>query len=465
MQQATQKRELPERMSWARAMIFAIGFFLLAAILVGQIPGYVYNAMTASSLVEFERGTFSLGLICLACFAVIMVIEFLFDPKPVISPVLMAGVGAIITIVGLAITVAVSVTGYQSFPSATTSIAPLLGGKFLWFQPNAIDLIAVGLIILFVGLATVFYSVLAMGERRNPDRRDLGTTPAIRIMLIISSLLLIFFVYCYNYNPLPASVQSVVLNIVLGVSVFLALGAFALRLHYLMRPARKNTMAGLYAVGALGLAQTGALLLVFWLVAYPLLTFLHPLPVLGPYLTNCTRASVIPGSCSFSQDAGYIIDAVITSSFFGAMLAAIWAWKSNRNMVVVGGVVITAVIALTALVMHTSATALPTAMMLCAAILIVATVWSMAARREFAVVGESNLGCLGQWLVVGTCLFIYLSAFAFFSMANFAAEETPPNIPNPINTAGATDSFVMFALFAVLGAIQFFFLARNRYRV
>src|SRR5690349_19398125 len=89
MQQVTQKRELPERMSWARAMIFAIGFFLLSAILVGQIPGYVYNAMTASSLVEFERGTFSLGLICLACFAVIMVIEFLFDPKPVISPVLL----------------------------------------------------------------------------------------------------------------------------------------------------------------------------------------------------------------------------------------------------------------------------------------------------------------------------------------------------------------------------------------
>ncbi|GCE20626.1 hypothetical protein [Dictyobacter kobayashii] len=461
MQQVTQKRELPERMSWARAMVFAIGFFLLAAILVGQIPGYVYNAMTASSLVEFERGTFSLGLICLACFAVIMVIEFLFDPKPVIPPALLAGVGGIIAIVGLAVTVAVSLTGYQSFPSENTNLVSVLGGKFLWFQPNAIDLVAVGLIILFVGLATVFYSVLALGEKRNPDRRDLGTTPVIRWGLIASSLLLIVFLYCYNYNAAPAIVQ----NVVLGVSVFLALGAFALRLHYLMRPVRKQTMPGLYAVGALGLAQTGAALLLFWFVAYPLLAFLHPLPVLGPYLTNCTRATVIPGSCSFSQDAGYIVDAIITSSFFGAMLAAIWAWKSNRNMVVVGSVVITAVIALTALVMHTSASALPTAMMLCAGILILATVWTITARREFAVVGESNLGCLGQWLVMGTCLFVYLSAFAFFSMANFAAEETPPNIPNTINTAGATDAFVMFALFAVLGAIQFFFLARNRYRV
>ncbi|GHO88120.1 hypothetical protein [Dictyobacter formicarum] len=465
MQQVTQKRELPERMSWARAMIFAIGFFLLSAILVGQIPGYVYNAMTASSLVEFERGAFSLGLICLACFAVIMVIEFLFDPKPVVPPAMLAGVGSIIAVVGLAVTAVVSLTGYQSFPSEKTNLLSVLGGKFLWFQANAIDLVAVGLVILFVGLATVFYSVLAMGEQRNPDRRDLGTTPVIRVGLIISSLLLIVFVYSYNYNPFPASIQPLVLNVILGVAVFLALGAFALRLHYLMRPVRKNVMSGLYAVGALGLAQTGALFIVLWLVAYPLLALLHPLPVLGPYLTNCTRATAIPTSCSFSQDAGYLIDAIISSSFFGALLAAIWAWKSNRNLVVVGSVVITAVIALTALVLHTSATALPTAMMLCAAILVLATVWSMTARREFAVVGEGNLGCLGQWLIMGTCLFVYLSAFAFFSMANFAAEETPPNIPNPINTAGSTDSFVMFALFAVLGAIQFFFLARNRYRV
>ncbi|GCE28190.1 hypothetical protein KDA_36740 [Dictyobacter alpinus] len=463
MQQVTQQRELPERISWARAMVFAIGFFLLAAILVGQIPGYVYNAMTASSLVEFERGSLSLGLICLACFAVVMVIELLFDPKPLLPPALLAGVGGIVTVVGLAVTILVSVTGYRDFPHADTKILPLLGGYFLWFQPDAIDLVAIGLIILFVGVATVFYSVLAMGELRNPDRRDLGTTPAIRWMIIISSLLLIVFLYCYNYDVAGALFQ----NIVLGIAVFLALGAFGLRLHYLMRPVRKRVMPGLYAIGALGLAQTGAVFVLLWIIAYPLLALIHPLPVLGPYLTNCLRATAVPNSCTFSQDAGYIVDAIVTSSFFGAMLAAVWAWKSNRNLVVVGSVVITAVIALTALVMHTAPTALPTAMMLCAGILIVATVWTITARREFAVVGENNLGCLGQWLVMGTCLFVYLASFAFFSMANFAAEETPPNIPNTIpgTPATAKDAFVMLALFAVLGAIQFFFLTRNRYRV
>jgi hypothetical protein len=139
--------------------------------------------------------------------------------------------------------------------------------------------------------------------------------------------------------------------------------------------------------------------------------------------------------------------------------------------VVVGSIVTAVMIGLTALFMHTisltgTGSQLPTAMLLCAGILIVTTIWTMSARREFAVVGENNLGCLGMWLLVGTCLFAYLAAFAFFSMGNFSAEETPPNIPNYIpGTSTATDAFVMFALFAILGLLQFFFLIRNRYKV
>jgi hypothetical protein len=468
MQQATQQRELPERMSWARAMVFAIGFFLLASLLVGQIPGYVYNAMTSSSLQTFENGTFSLGLICLAGFAIVMIILLLFDPKPVVPPVMVAGVGVILSLIGLGVTIWSGATNNQFYPApplasgqASKTFLPLLGGSALWFQPQAIDLVAVGLCILFVGLAAVFYGVLALREQSNPDRRDLGTTPTVRIMMIVSSLLLIVFLYGYNYHSFPDGVG----NVLVGISVFLALGSLALRLHYLMRPVRKKTMPGLYAIGALGLAQTGAMFIVLWFVAYPLLAWLHPLPVLGPFLTNCTREAVVPGTCSFSQDAGYIVDAIITTNFFVAMLAAVAVWKSNRNLIVIGSVVITGVLALTTLVMHDTPAELPTAMMLTAGLLILGTVWTITARNEFAVVGESNLGCLGQWLVVGTCLFVYLSAFAFFSIANFATEETPPNVPSPVNTAGATDAFVMFALFAILGIIQFFFLTRNRYRV
>lgn len=77
-------------------------------------------------------------------------------------------------------------------------------------------------------------------------------------------------------------------------------------------------------------------------------------------------------------------------------------------------------------------------------------------------VGEQNLGCLGMWLVLGTCLFIYLAAFAFFSIPNFGDAETPPNIG--FIPGQTSDAFVMFIFLGVLGGIQFFFLARNRYK-
>jgi hypothetical protein len=115
--------------------------------------------------------------------------------------------------------------------------------------------------------------------------------------------------------------------------------------------------------------------------------------------------------------------------------------------------------------------------MLAAGMLIVAVVWTTVARREFAVVGENNLGCLGQWLVVGTCFFVYLAAFAFFSIPTFS--EVEPNIPfiggmavGPLPAAAnqpppivAPDAMVVVVLMTILGGIQFYFLTRNRYKV
>src|SRR6266436_2931775 len=80
MQQAQQRTNgtgvstQTERISWARAMIFAVGFFFLAAILIGQIPGYIYLVMTASSLLAFEQGFLALAVVCLAGFIVIQVV-------------------------------------------------------------------------------------------------------------------------------------------------------------------------------------------------------------------------------------------------------------------------------------------------------------------------------------------------------------------------------------------------------
>ncbi len=497
--QQVQQRELPERISWARALIFAVGFFFIAAILIGQLPGYVYLQMTAASLEGMERGSLGLAVACLGSFAVIQVIVMLFDPKPVVPPRIFTVLGAVLIVVGLGLSIWASVTGCsptqptcnQFFPTANTIWNPVLGGKVLWFQPNALDFVMIGIALLGVGLAMIFYSQLAIREQRNPDRRDLGTTPAIRWMLIGSSILLVLFMIAYTYvNDQGLAVQlfpdrpffglklvDLVADLILGAAIFMALGALALRLHYLMRPVRKTTMPGLYAVGALGLAQIGVILFIVWFAVYPLIAWMHTWTFIGlnDYFLICGRKTAIPASCSFSPQAGYLVDAIITTNFFAMMLASIAVWKTNRSLVVITGVVITAVIAAATLLIHTSPDQLLLALMLCAAMLILGVIWTTVARREFAIIGENNLGCLGQWLVVGTCLLVYLAAFAFFSIPVFT--ETEPNVPftsgltiPPPAPPGqppvipAADAVVMLVVIGILAAIQFYFLARNRYK-
>jgi hypothetical protein len=452
--------------------------------------------MTASTLSNFEQLCLGVGVVCLASFVIILVIMLLFDPKPVIPPGIFVGIGPVLALGGLVLAVWSTTTGClpaardanhvyqyglvacnQYFPSASTSFLPLIGGRFLWFHEHAVDLSMLGLVAIGVGLAMVFYGRLAIGELHNPDRRDLGTTPAIRWMIIGSILLLILFLFIYNsngfiaisanifpHNPFYAfKFSQLMVSFLLGIAVIMALWAFALRLHYLMRPIRKKTMSVLYAVGAIGLAQTGALFIVLWIVAYPLLALIHPWTFigLGHYLTVCATTE-IPASCSYSQDAGYIMATIVTSNLFLAVMAAVWAWKSHRNLVVISSVVLIATLGALALVLHTSGTAWPTALMVCVSVLILAAVMTSVSRREFAVIGEQNLGCLGMWLVVGTCLLIYLAGFAFFSIPNFGDAETPPNIG--FKPGEASDAFVMLILLGVLAGIQFFFLVRNRYK-
>ncbi len=497
--QQTQRRDISEQMSWARAMIFAVGFFFIAALLIGQIPSYITTEITAASLVGAEQGSLAMGLTCLGGFAIVQVIMLLFDPKPIVLPIIFPGLGTLLSLGGLAIMLLAVLTGCskdqpacnQYFPTAHTNLLPLLGGKFLWFQPEAFDLVMIGAVILGVGAAMVFYGLLAMGEQRNPDRRDLGTTPLIRIMIIAATVILVVFLFFYTYvndaglgytlipgHPFRGQkIVDLVLSTILGIAIFLTLGAFALRLHYLMRPVRKRTMSGLYAIGALGLAQLGALLLLFGLFVYPLIDWMHSWSFigLGSFLTICSNSTAIPASCSFSPQAGYLVDAIVSTNFFALLMATIWAWKAHRNLVVIGGVVTVAVLALSTLLVHMHPEELLIAMLLCGAALVLAAIWTSVARREFAVVGEKNLGCMGMWLMVGTCLFIYLAAFAFFSIPGF--RETEPNIPfisglaipaaaaGQAPTLGTADAVVMLVVMGILAAIQFFFLVRNRYRV
>ena len=217
-----------------------------------------------------------------------------------------------------------------------------------------------------------------------------------------------------------------------------------------------------------------------WLLLYPLVTWMHSWTFigLGDYLTLCAKKSAVPQSCAFTPQAGYIIDALITTNFFILLMAAVWAWKSHRNLVVISSVTTAAVLGLATFLVHTNPTEVLTAMMLTGGMLVLATIWTSVARREFAIVGENNLGCLGMWLVFGTCLFIYVASFAFFSIPVFPGDPTAPNIPyisgtiipahpapNTPPTPGQADAVILLAIMGILAAIQFYFLMRNRYKV
>lgn len=488
-------------MSWARAMIFGVGFFLIAAILIGQLPGFIYFKMTEANLAEFERGCAALAVVGIGGFAIIQVIMLLFDPKPLVPPAIFSVLGFILSVGGLFLSIYVTVTGCtaanqdcnQFFPYANTNLWSVLGGKFLWFQTGAVDLAMVGIGVMTVGLAMIFYSVLAMREQRNPDRRDLGATPGVRAMIIAGILLLVVFLALYTYiddqglatmlfpnHPFYGlRLVDLVANIILGASLLLTLGSFALRFHYLIRPVRKKVMSQVYLVGAIGLAQTGVIALIAWAVTYPLLAWIHSWTFIGlnSYLSVCSLASNIPGSCTFSQQAGYIVDAVITGNFLVLLLAAVWAWKSHRNLVVIGSIMTVAIVGAMTLMTHTDPTQIIIALILTVAMLIMATIWSLVARREFAVVGEKNLGCLGMWLVAGTCLFVYIGSFALFSLPVWSNDTEanitftpglavpPPTLVGQAPTLPAPDAIMTFAIMGILALIQFYFLVRNRYKV
>jgi len=493
--QQTQQRDTGERISWARALIFAVGFFFLATLLVGEIPSYVNLEMIASSLVGLEQTLLAIAFACLGGFLVVQAIVMLFDPKPVVSPKIFQGLGLILAVGGTVLIFWAAITGNQTVPNATTTWNSVLGGNFLWFPAGALDLVALGAILVFVGVAWLFYGTLAVREQGDPDRRDPGTTRGIRRLITVSTVMLIVFLFFFAFVS-PDGLAKVIdpscalssakgcgwptglfwVNtayiLFLVVAIFCTLGAFALRLHYLMRPVRKTTMKGLYAIGV-NLAPIGALCLVAWFALYPFMTWLHGLPALGAFFTVCARKSAIPQSCGFSQEGGDLIGAILTTNGFVLLVAAIWAWKTKRNLVIIGGVVIAVLLALTTLLTHTQIVAsypyeAIIALMLCAGGLILATIWTSVARREFAVIGERKLGCLGMWLIVGTCLAIYIASFGFFSLPGFS-DPTEPNLPfspgSIIGTKSQLDALVVIVIIGILAAIQFYFLVRNRYRV
>src|SRR5262249_27962890 len=157
------------------------------------------SELTASSLTGMEQGMLALAFVCLGGFLVVQVIVLLFDPKPLVPPRIVAGLGFILAVIGAVLIFWATSTGNQTFPNARVSWNSIWGGTVLWFPEGAVDLVALGATMVFVGLAWLFYGVMADGEQRNPDRRDLGTTPFIRTLLIIGSVTLIAFMLLFAF--------------------------------------------------------------------------------------------------------------------------------------------------------------------------------------------------------------------------------------------------------------------------
>ena len=167
-------REHEKPMSWARAIVIATGFFFITAILIGQIPSYVFTVSTLATLTSFEQGFLALGLLSLGMGLVALEISFLYDPKPIIPWPLFAVVGLGIGAVGRPFSSWLACTGAvpQFLPTAQD-------GYYItsfWFQPNSIDLISVGLVALITGLGMFFVAVLnpwVLSSRAMGPGRDL----------------------------------------------------------------------------------------------------------------------------------------------------------------------------------------------------------------------------------------------------------------------------------------------------
>src|SRR5690242_4328096 len=98
---ASPVREHEKPMSWPRAILIAVGFFFVTAILLGQLPSYVYTVSTLSTLQLFEQGFLTLGLLALGLGLMCFEIVWLYDTKPLLPWPLFAGLGLVIAAVGL----------------------------------------------------------------------------------------------------------------------------------------------------------------------------------------------------------------------------------------------------------------------------------------------------------------------------------------------------------------------------
>src|SRR6185437_7023424 len=126
---AAPTREHEKPMSWARAVVMAVGFFFLAIILVGQVPGYFFTISTLAKLTRLEQGFLDMGLLSVGLGVIALEIALLYDPRPLIPWPIFAVLGAGITAIGAFFDFQVFTGAWHEYlPDAITS-TQVVNGK------------------------------------------------------------------------------------------------------------------------------------------------------------------------------------------------------------------------------------------------------------------------------------------------------------------------------------------------
>ncbi len=454
-------REHERPMSWARAMVIAVGFFFLTAILVGQLPSYIFTISTASTLTHFEQGTLDLGLLALGFGLIAFEVSFLYDPKPLIPWILFAVVGAGIAIVGAFLL-------FQVWQGAWPQQIPTEQQHYLinpgWFQVGSIDISAVGMIALLTGLG--MFSTAAL-TRPVLSGSILGPTRDLFVRFGLGLALVLLALYTTLLTFAPAAVGGAdhpagIGNAILFLAVISAIFALQVWLLPVMVANRQRFMPGVYLHGVVGLLGSVAIpMLVIWAAVFPVVNLIHKVDT-EQFWVECAQKTDIPGSCTFSPFTGYIICAIVFTMTFGLLIAGLYFWSTRRDTVILGGTIGMIYLAIAASVIHLDVPAqVPLGLIIAASIAIAAFIFTWATQREFAPVSPQQLGCTGQWLVLGTLLLIYLFGFALFSMPNFFEIEALALFYQP-GQGGLHDAFWAVLLMGGLAALQFTIFVRRR---
>ncbi len=490
---ATPQREHEKPMSWARATLIAVGIFFATAILLGQVPGYIFNISTNAKLALLEQGTLDLGLLSVGLGVLALEISLLYDPKPLIPWPLFALLGAAITAVGGYLLYMVAFGGWHELlPDAvttsrtvnghaiiSTSTWPNPGQPYLfnpiWFQPGSIDILSVGELGLLIGLGMFFIAVLnpfVLSGRLVGPARDLIVRVCVAAALAIVAAWLTVYTFApavldttnvtVGQSTLGGFVKGSISNGLLFLALCLALLALLVWLLPVMVNARQEFMPGVYLHGVVGLfGNIGVPLLLIWALVYPVVFAIHNVDSQQIWV-QCSEMNNVPNTCTFTPFTGYIICAIVFSIPFGLLSAGLYFWSTRRNMVVLGGTFALVWIGIGATVIHMSdPTQTPFGLLIAASIAILAFFWTWGTQREFAPTTAEQLGCVGQWLVLGTLLLIYLMGFSLLSIPSFFEIEALALFYHA-GPGNLHDAFWGVALMGGLAALQMTFLIKRR---